>query len=119
MTAQEAAAVLLRLQATLEARRGDDPKRSYVASLYDRGEDAILKKVGEEAAEVIIAAKGADDGALIREMADLWFHGMVLLVARGLRLEAVAEELARREGRSGLDEKAARGTQPSVSDGEE
>ena len=68
---------------------------------------------------MIIAAKGSDEAALVREMADLWFHSMVLLVARGLRLESVTGELARREGRSGLDEKAARGKQPSVSDGEE
>ena len=119
MTGEDVGKVLTRLQATLESRRDGDPNQSYVAQLYKRGEDAILKKVGEEATEVIIAAKGPDDTALVREMADLWFHSMVLLVARGLRLESVTGELARREGRSGLDEKAARGKQPSDSDGEE
>lgn len=106
--AREPGEVLAELYATLHARRTADPNQSYVASLYERGIDVILKKVGEESAETIIAGKDADDAALVYELADLWFHTMVLMVARGLPLEAVTDELARRMGRSGLEEKASR-----------
>jgi phosphoribosyl-ATP pyrophosphohydrolase len=101
--------ILAELAATLEARKGASPDVSYVASLYARGLDAILKKVGEEAAETIIAAKGGDEDALVHEMADLWFHCLVLLAERGLHPQRVLAELERRHGVSGLTEKAARG----------
>lgn len=120
MSASSSQEVLAELFATLEARRGADPAQSYVASLYAKGSDAILKKIGEEAAETLLAAKGVDLAAaigadstearkaLIHEMADLWFHSLVLLAAYDLPLSALTEELARRAGRSGLDEKASR-----------
>ena len=108
MTDTQGQEVLARLAEVLAARRGADPAESYVASLYARGLDAILKKVGEEATEVVIAAKGGDDGQLVHELADLWFHCLVLLVHRGLAPEAVLAELERRFGLSGLEEKAAR-----------
>ena len=100
--------ILDELAATLEARKGAPPDASYVASLYARGVDTILKKVGEEAAETIIAGKGADDGALVHEVADLWFHCLVMLAHRGLHPRQVLEELHRRLGVSGHEEKAAR-----------
>ncbi|WP_293763766.1 phosphoribosyl-ATP diphosphatase [uncultured Aquitalea sp.] len=93
---------------TLDARREASPQSSYVASLFHKGEDAILKKVAEEAAEVLMASKDKDKLHLVREVADLWFHSMVLLTYHGLRPEDVLMELHRREGISGLDEKAAR-----------
>jgi len=101
--------VLARLYATLQDRRTADPASSYVAGLYAKGLDAILKKVGEEAAETILAAKNADRGALVRELADLWFHSLVLMAARDITPAELDAELARRMGRSGLDEKATRG----------
>lgn len=100
--------VLRALYATLEARKGADPKASYVASLYAKGLDAILKKVGEEAAETLIAAKNPDSDALVYELADLWFHSLVLMAERGLPLERLTDELARRAGTSGHAEKASR-----------
>jgi phosphoribosyl-ATP pyrophosphohydrolase len=100
--------VLRRLEAAIAARRGADPGSSYVASLNARGLDAILKKVGEEATETVIAAKGGERAAIVHETADLWFHCMVLLAFHGIPLEEVMAELERREGRSGHDEKAAR-----------
>lgn len=100
---------LEQLAAVIEARKGADAGSSYVAGLFDRGMNAILKKVGEEAAETIIAAKEPDDKALVHETADLWFHTLVMLAARGLGPDAVLAELERRFGVSGLDEKAARG----------
>jgi phosphoribosyl-ATP pyrophosphohydrolase len=100
--------ILDRLAETLEARKGADPESSYVARLYAKGTDAILKKVGEEAAETIIAAKGGDRGQIIYETADLWFHTLVMLAQAGLHPNDVLDELARREGLSGLEEKAAR-----------
>jgi phosphoribosyl-ATP pyrophosphohydrolase len=100
--------VLKTLYATLEQRRGADPASSYVAGLYGKGLDAILKKVGEEAAETLIAAKNEDRAALVHELADLWFHTLVLMVQRGLPLDALTDELARRFGTSGHAEKAAR-----------
>jgi phosphoribosyl-ATP pyrophosphohydrolase len=102
------ATVLLRLGATLETRKGADPRSSYVAGLFHGGEDAILRKVGEEAIEVILASKSGDTLHLVREMADLWFHTLVLLSNHGLGPADVLHELRRREGISGIDEKAAR-----------
>ncbi len=100
--------VLSRLTALLEARKQADPSSSYVAKLYAKGIDTILKKVGEEAAETIIAAKGNDPQALVYETADLWFHTMVMLSHAGLSAQDVLNELARREGLSGIEEKASR-----------
>ena len=99
---------LARVAATIEARKGADAGQSYVASLIAKGDNAILKKVGEEATETVIAAKDGDKIALVREVADLWFHCLVLLASRGLGPQDVLEELARREGVSGLAEKASR-----------
>nr|WP_241696261.1 phosphoribosyl-ATP diphosphatase [Solimonas terrae] len=96
------------LYATIESRKGADAKSSYIASLYEKGVDTIAKKVGEEAAETIIAAKNDDDGAFVHELADLWFHTLVLMAHRGLPLESLSAELARRFGTSGHAEKALR-----------
>lgn len=101
--------VLDELAAVLTERRQADPAHSYVASLHAKGLDAILKKVGEEATETVLAAKGGEPAAVVRETADLWFHLLVMLSHLGLSHTAVLEELARRSGRSGLAEKAARG----------
>jgi phosphoribosyl-ATP pyrophosphohydrolase len=105
--------VLQQLDDILEQRKGAAPDSSYVASLYDKGLDAILKKVGEEATETVMAAKDAAHGVsgkdkLVYEVADLWFHTMVLLASQGLSADDVIAELARRFGVSGHDEKAAR-----------
>ncbi|HYP66846.1 MAG TPA: phosphoribosyl-ATP diphosphatase [Thiobacillaceae bacterium] len=100
--------ILQRLTETLEARKGADPKSSYVASLYAKGLDAILKKVGEEATETVMAAKDGQNEKIIYEVADLWFHTLILLASRGLRAQDVLMELARREGMSGIEEKASR-----------
>lgn len=100
--------ILAELYRVLEDRKSADPGSSYVASLYARGTDAILKKVGEEAAETLIAAKNPDDADLVHEVADLWFHTLVLMVQRGLPLDSLTAELARRFGTSGHAEKAAR-----------
>lgn len=100
--------ILKNLTATLEARKQGSPESSYVAKLFSKGEDAILKKVGEEATEVILASKSGDQAHLVYETADLWFHCMVLLAQHGLSADDVLNELARREGMSGIDEKAAR-----------
>ncbi|HEX5337704.1 MAG TPA: phosphoribosyl-ATP diphosphatase [Gallionella sp.] len=99
---------LARLAETLEARKSADPASSYVAKLYAKGMDSILKKVGEEAAETIIAAKGGKREEIIYETADLWFHTLVMLAQAGLHPNDVLNELARREGLSGLEEKASR-----------
>jgi phosphoribosyl-ATP pyrophosphohydrolase len=99
---------LEQLADTLESRRHADPSTSYVAKLFHAGQDAVLKKIGEEATETILAAKSGDQQHLIRETADLWFHSMIMLVQAGLRPKDVIEELKRREGISGLAEKAAR-----------
>ena len=101
--------ILERLAATIESRLKADPSSSYVASLAAKGEDAILKKVSEEAAETLLAAKDGDKLHLIRETADLWFHCMVLLAWHGARPADVLAELRRREGTSGIAEKNARG----------
>ena len=100
--------ILAQLTDILEQRKGAAPESSYVASLYDKGLDAILKKVGEEATETVMAAKDADEEKLVYEVADLWFHTMVLLADQGLSADDVLQELARRFGVSGHDEKAAR-----------
>ncbi len=100
--------ILERLADTLEARRAADPSSSYTAMLFAKGSDAILKKIGEEATETILAAKGGDKLQTVRETADLWFHCVVMLVHLGLRPEDVLAELSRREGLSGHDEKASR-----------
>jgi phosphoribosyl-ATP pyrophosphohydrolase len=100
--------VLARLAETIESRKGADPKSSYVAKLYAKGLDDILKKVGEEAAETIIAAKNSDKSQVVYEVADLWFHTLVLLAQQGLGPDDVLNELARREGVSGISEKASR-----------
>ncbi len=106
---------LARLADVLESRSpaaGGDPEKSYVARLLAKGPDAFLKKIGEEATEVVMAAKdvdaGADKSKLVYEVADLWFHSMVALTHYGLRPEDVVNELVRREGLSGLEEKALR-----------
>ena len=100
--------VLDELAAVLESRKSADPGASYVASLYAGGAPAILAKVQEEAGEVAEAGRAGDDAALVHEVADLWFHSMVLLAHRGLGPARVLDELRRRFGRSGLDEKAGR-----------
>ena len=100
--------ILLRLGEVIAARRKADPSSSYVASLFAKGEDAILEKVAEEAAETVLAAKGGDKLHIVRESADLWFHSLVLLAWHGLGPEDVLAELRRREGISGIDEKKSR-----------
>ena len=100
---------LARLAEVLEQRKSADPESSYVARLYGKGLDAILKKIGEEATETVMAAKDADRDKVIYETADLWFHSMVLLAHQGLHPDAVLAELDRRFGLSGLEEKARRG----------
>jgi phosphoribosyl-ATP pyrophosphohydrolase len=100
--------ILQQLGKALEARKQADPATSYVAGLYAKGLDAILKKVGEEATETILAAKSGSPEHLLYETADLWFHTLVMLAAKGLGPEDVLAELDRRFGLSGLDEKAAR-----------
>jgi phosphoribosyl-ATP pyrophosphohydrolase len=99
---------LARLAAVIESRRGGDPERSYVARLFAKGADAMLKKVGEEATEVVMAGKDGDPAKLTAEVADLWFHTLVVLAAHGLRPADVLAELRRREGLSGLEEFALR-----------
>ena len=99
---------LARLAAVIASRRGGDPDRSYVARLFAKGPDAILKKVGEEATEVVMAAKDGDRERLVAEVADLWFHSMIALAHLGAQPADVLAELARREGLSGLDEIALR-----------
>ena len=100
--------VLTELAAILEQRKNAEPDSSYVASLYDKGLDAILKKIGEEATETVMAAKDGSADKIVYEMADLWFHSMVLLAHQGLKPDDVLDELARRFGVSGHDEKASR-----------
>lgn len=106
---------LARVAAVIESRKlenGGDPATSYVAKLFSKGDDAILKKIGEEATETVMAAKDArvsgDASKVLYECADLWFHSMVMLAQFGLTPQQVLDELARREGISGIEEKAAR-----------
>ena len=110
--------ILNRLAEVIESRKpaaGGDPDKSYIARLFSKGDDAILKKVGEEATETVMAAKdtahGGDPAHLVYEMADLWFHCMIALAQHGLTPQQVVDELARREGLSGLEEKALRKAQ--------
>lgn len=100
--------VLTEIQNVLEQRKSADPNESYTAQLLHKGEDKILKKVIEEAGEVLMASKDGGGEHLIYETADLWFHSMILLAHHGLRVEDVLAELARRQGLSGLVEKANR-----------
>jgi phosphoribosyl-ATP pyrophosphohydrolase len=100
--------VLAQLAEVLESRKGASPDSSYVASLYDKGLDAILKKIGEEATETVVAAKGGDPEKIIYETADLWFHTLVMLANQDLGPQQVLDELQRRFGLSGLEEKASR-----------
>ncbi len=102
---------LARLAAVIESRRGGDPDKSYVARLFAKGLDSMLKKVGEEATEVVMAAKDGDPARVTAEVADLWFHCMVVLAAQGLTPADVLQELRRREGLSGLEEFALRKAQ--------
>jgi len=102
--------ILARLEAEIAARAGADPGSSYVAALRAKGQDAILKKVGEEATELVLAAKGGERTAIVHEAADLWFHCLVLLAWQGVPVADVLRELERREGRSGIEEKASRPT---------
>ena len=113
MSSQNCEAMLERIADVIDSRHGADPAESYVARLFSKAPDGMLKKVGEEAAEVVMAGKdvaagGADKAHLVYEVADLWFHTMVVLSCYGLRPEDVVHELARREGISGLVEKASR-----------
>jgi len=112
MTAESkvsASEVLDALTRVLEERRAADPETSYVARLHAGGLDAILRKVGEEAVETILAGRNDDAEALVYETADLWFHTLVLLAHKGLSARDVLEELARRTGVSGIEEKRSRG----------
>ena len=116
---------LARLAAVIESRQpinGGDPEKSYVARLLQKGPDAFLKKIGEEATETVMAAKdldhGADPAKLIGEVADLWFHSMIALAHYGLTPADVVAELSRREGLSGLEEKALRKAQQREKAGE-
>jgi phosphoribosyl-ATP pyrophosphohydrolase len=101
--------ILRRLGVVIAQRRRADPSSSYVASLFAKGEDAIMQKVAEEAAETLLAAKDGDKLHVVRETADLWFHSLVLLAWHGLGPDDVLAELRRREGISGIDEKNSRG----------
>ena len=100
--------ILNQLTAILEQRKDADPASSYVARLYHEGIDAIRRKIGEEATEVVIATGGQDADAVVHEMADLWFHCLVALVHQGIAPQRIMAELARRFGRSGIEEKASR-----------
>ena len=100
--------ILQTLTATIEARKQAAAETSYVAKLFAKGEDAILKKIGEEATEVILASKEGDRAHIVYETADLWFHSMVMLAYHGLSAQDVLTELARREGMSGIVEKDSR-----------
>lgn len=115
--------ILQRLAQIIETRKpaaGGDPEKSYISRLFSKGDDAILKKVGEEATETVMAAKdvshGADANKLVYECADLWFHSLIMLAQYGLTPQQVLDELARREGLSGLEEKANRKLQAREQD---
>jgi len=102
---------LARLAAVIESRRGGDPDKSYVARLFAKGQDAILKKIGEEATETVLACKDGVPEKIVYEVADLWFHSLIALAAHGLQPAQVLAELRRREGLSGLEEFALRKAQ--------
>ena len=111
---------LARLAAVIESRKpaqGGDPAASYVARLFDKGTDAILKKIGEEATETVMAAKDGDPQKIVYEIADLWFHSMIALSHFGLSPQDVLAELERREGLSGLEEFAMRKTREREAEG--
>jgi phosphoribosyl-ATP pyrophosphohydrolase len=108
---------LARLAEVIEQRKLGDPDKSYVARLFHKGNDAILKKIGEEATETVMAAKDGDRQKIIYEVADLWFHSMLALSAFGLKPADVLAELERREGLSGLEEFAARKAQAREAEG--
>ena len=110
---------LARLAAVIESRRGGDPEKSYVARLFAKGTDAILKKIGEEATETVMAAKDGDAARLVHEVADLWFHTLLALAAFGLKPAEVLAELERRTGLSGLEEFAARKAQARDEEGKD
>ena len=125
MSAPNSSDTLARLAAIIETRKvanGGDPEKSYVARLLHKGPDAFLKKIGEEATETVMAAKDVDHGGdaakLVYEVADLWFHSMIALSHYGLTPADVVNELARREGLSGLEEKALRKAQAREAAGE-
>jgi phosphoribosyl-ATP pyrophosphohydrolase len=105
--------VLAELYDTLQERKRADAQESYVASLYRDGLDRILKKVGEEATETVIAAKSGDRAALVHELADLWFHSLVLMAHKDVPLAELTAELARRRGTSGHQEKSSRKGKPA------
>ncbi len=100
--------ILSKLTDVLEQRKTAEPDSSYVSGLYSKGLDAILKKIGEEATETVMAAKDGDRDKIVYEVADLWFHTMILLAREGLNADAVLLELDRRFGLSGLEEKSRR-----------
>ena len=108
---------LARLAEVIEVRRGGDPDKSYVARLFSKGVDAILKKIGEEATETVMACKDGERGKIVNEIADLWFHSMLALSAFGLKPADVLKELERREGLSGLEEFASRKMQDREASG--
>jgi phosphoribosyl-ATP pyrophosphohydrolase len=108
---------LARLAAVIESRKAGDPDKSYVARLFAKGNDAILKKIGEEATETVMACKDGNRTQIVYEVADLWFHSMLALSAHGLTPADVLAELRRREGLSGLEEFAARKAQSREEDG--
>jgi phosphoribosyl-ATP pyrophosphohydrolase len=100
--------ILERIAASINERKGGDPSKSYVAKLFAQGDDAMLKKIGEEATETVLAAKSGDRLHLVREVTDLWFHCMIVLARHGVGPGDVLAEMQRREGISGIDEKASR-----------
>lgn len=108
MTAPTSNDTLARLAAVIASRKAGDPDKSYVARLFHKGNDAILKKIGEEAIEVVMACKDGVPEKIVGEVADLWFHTMLALDAYGLKPADVLAELERREGQSGLEEFALR-----------
>jgi phosphoribosyl-ATP pyrophosphohydrolase len=110
MTEQSETQILDKIAQVLESRKSADKESSYVASLYSKGLDAILKKIGEEATETVMAGKDQDTDKIIYETADLWFHSMILLAHQGIKPQAILNELDRRFGVSGHTEKAARST---------
>jgi phosphoribosyl-ATP pyrophosphohydrolase len=109
--------ILARLHGVIEQRKSGDPDKSYVARLFHKGSDAILKKIGEEATEVVMACKDGERERIVGEVADLWFHCMLALNAHGLAPADVLAELERREGLSGLEEFAARKSQTRDKEG--
>jgi phosphoribosyl-ATP pyrophosphohydrolase len=119
MNSQLSQDVLARLAGVIESRRTGDPAQSYVARLFDKGGDAILKKIGEEATEVVMACKDGEPTRIVGEMADLWFHSMIALAAHGLAPADVLAELERREGTSGLEEFALRKARQRDDEGRE